>query len=69
MTSKREQESSVLNPFLNPIDVWQNYLIDWIEASRVFYENAIKANEQWLRTFWDPWLKAASIERKEIKVE
>jgi hypothetical protein len=58
MTSEREQEDSVPNPFLNPIRVWQNYLVYWIEANRNFYENAIKTNEQWLKAFWDPWLKA-----------
>jgi hypothetical protein len=54
MTSEREQEGSVPNPFLNPIRVWQNYLMYWIEANRNFYENAIKTNEQWLKAFWDP---------------
>jgi hypothetical protein len=45
-------------------------LIDWIEASRGFNENAIKANEHWLKAFWDPWLRAAGLERKETtKVE
>jgi len=40
-------------------------LINWIEVSRGFYENAIKANEHWLAAFWDPWLRAAGLERKE----
>jgi hypothetical protein len=70
MTSEREREGNVPNPFLNPIGVWQNYLIDWIEMSRNFYENAIKTNEQWLKAFWDLWLKAGNPERKETaKVE
>ena len=46
MTSEREQEGNVPNPFLNAIAVWQNYLIYWIEMNRNFYENAIKTNEQ-----------------------
>jgi hypothetical protein len=45
------------NTFLNPIQVWQNYLIYWIEVSRNFYENAVRTNEQWLKALWDPWLK------------
>ena len=70
MASEREQKGYVFNPFLNPIGFWQNYLINWIEASRGFYENAIKANEHWLKAFWDPWLRAAGLERKETtKVE
>ncbi|HXX95603.1 MAG TPA: hypothetical protein VEL11_00600 [Candidatus Bathyarchaeia archaeon] len=70
MTSEREQEGNVPNPFLNAIGVWQNYLIYWIEVSRNFYENAIKTNEQWLKAFWDLWLKAGNPERKETaKVE
>ena len=59
MASEREQKGYVSNPFLNPIGFWQNYLINWIEASRGFYENAIKANEHWLKAFWDPWLRAS----------
>jgi hypothetical protein len=43
MASEREQKGYVSNPFLNPIGFWQNYLINWIEASRGFYANAIKA--------------------------
>jgi hypothetical protein len=46
---EREQEGNVLNPFQNVIRIWQNYLIDWIEVSRKFYENAIRTNEQWLK--------------------
>ncbi len=65
MTSEREQEGNVPNPFLNPIGVWQNYLIDWMEVNRNFYENAIETNELWLKTFWDLWLKAGNPERKE----
>jgi hypothetical protein len=70
MTSEREQEGTVPNPFLNPIGVWQSYLMDWIEVSRNFYENAIKTNEQWLRAFWELWLKAGNPQPKETtKVE
>ena len=70
MASEKELKGYVSNPFLDPIDFWQNYLINWIEASRGFYENAIKAYEHWLAAFWDPWLKAAGLERKETaKVE
>ena len=65
MESEKEQKGYVSNPFLNPIAFWQNYLINWIEASRGFYENAIKASEHWLAAFWDPWLMAAGLERKE----
>jgi hypothetical protein len=64
VASEREQESRVLNPFLNLIDFWQNYLINWIQANREFYENAIKANEYWFKAFWDLWLRAAG-EQKE----
>jgi hypothetical protein len=70
MTSETEEKGNVPNPFLNPIGVWQNYLLYWMEVSRNFYENAIKTNEQWLKAFWDLWLKAGSPERKETaKVE
>lgn len=34
--------SNVPNPFLNPIGLWQNYLINCIEVNRNFYENTIK---------------------------
>jgi hypothetical protein len=45
-------------------------LINWIEASRGFYENAIKANEHWFKAVWDLWLRAVGIELKETaKVE
>jgi hypothetical protein len=70
MTSEREQEGNVPNPFLNAIAVWQNYLIYWIEMNRNFYEIAIKTNEQSFKVFWDLWLKAGTPERKETaKVE
>jgi hypothetical protein len=41
-----------------------------MEANRNFYENAIKSNEQWLKAFWDPWLKAGSVAQREtVKIE
>jgi hypothetical protein len=42
----------VYNPFINPIFLWQNYLTYWMEASRIFYENAVKANQLWFEAFW-----------------
>lgn len=70
MASEKEQKGYVSNPFINPIGFWQTYFINWIEASRGFYENAIKTNERWLKAFWDPWLRSAGLERKETaKVE
>jgi hypothetical protein len=58
------------NPFLNPIQAWQNYLVYWMGVNRNFYENAIRTNEQWFKAFWDPWLKAGNpSQRKTIKVE
>ena len=70
MASEKEQKSRVSNPFLNPIALWQNYFVNCIMASRGFYENAIRANEHWLKAFWDPWRCAAGLERKETaKVE
>ena len=65
MTS--EIGGNVPNPFLNPIRVWQNYLIYWIEVNRNFYENAIKTNEQWL---WDLWLKGGYPSHREtVRIE
>jgi hypothetical protein len=61
MALEKELKGYVSNPFLNPIGFWQNYLINWNEASRGFYENAIKAYEHWLAAFWDPWLRAAGL--------
>ena len=70
MTSQREQEGNVPNPFLNPMGLWQNYLTYWIEVSRNFYENAVRTNEQWFKAFWDLWLKAGNpTQRETIKVE
>jgi hypothetical protein len=63
MTSEREKKGNVSNPFLNLIGLWQNYLIYWIEVNRNFYENAIRTNEQWLKSLWDLWLKAGKPER------
>ncbi len=39
---EREQEGSVLNPFLNPLEFWQRY--NWIQVNKRFYENAIRSN-------------------------
>ena len=64
-----EREDNVPNPFLNPIRLWQNYLMYWNEANRNFYENAIKTNEQWFK-LWFPWLRGGNPQqRKTIKVE
>ena len=48
----------------NPIEFLQNYLINWIDASRGFYKNAIRASEYWFKAFWGPWLRTAGLERK-----
>jgi len=70
MTSQREQEGNVPDPFLNPMVLWQNYLTYWIEVSRNFYENAIRTNEQWLKAIWDLWLKPGNLSQREtIKIE
>jgi hypothetical protein len=66
MVSEREKESRVINPFLNPLEFWQNYLTNWIQASRGIYENTIKSNEYWFKVFWEPWFRAAGeTKRKE----
>ena len=68
MTS--EIGGNVPNSLLNPMGLWENYLIYWIGVSRNFYENAIRTNEQWFKALWDPWLKAGNpSQRKTIKVE
>jgi hypothetical protein len=59
MVSEREQESRVINPFLNPLEFWRRYLINFIQANRGFYGNAMKANEYWFKVFWEPWFRAA----------
>jgi hypothetical protein len=65
-----EREGNVLNPFLNPIQAWQNYLVYWMEVNRNFYENAVRINEQWFKAFWDPWLKAGNPSQREtVKIE
>jgi len=70
MTSDIEQKVRISNPFLNPMGFPQNYFLYWIEASRELYENTLKANEQWFKALWDPWLRSAGIEQKETaKVE
>jgi hypothetical protein len=70
MSSEREQKvPHVSNPFLDPVNL-QNYLINWIEMSRAYYENVIKVNEHWFKAFWGPWIRTMEIERKETaKVE
>ena len=70
MTS--EIGGNVTNPLpnLNPMGLWQNYLIYWTEVSRYFYENAIRTNEQWLKALWNTWLKVGNPSQREtIKVE
>jgi hypothetical protein len=52
-------------PNLNPMGLWQNYLIYWIGVSRNFYENAIRTNEQWLKALWDTWLKIGNLSQRE----
>jgi hypothetical protein len=64
MVSEREQESRVINPFLNPLEFWRRYLINFIQANKGFYENAIKANEYWLKAFWEPWLRTADADQR-----
>jgi hypothetical protein len=64
MTSETEHEDNVHNPFLNPIRAWENYLINWIEMSRNFYENAIRTNEQWLKGIWDALIKARNPQQR-----
>ena len=72
MTSETKPEGNVPNPFLNPIRFWENYLIYWIEVSRNFYENTIRANEQWQKaiSIWYPLLKAGiPSQRETVKIE
>ena len=70
MTSQREEEGSVSNPILNFVGLWQNYLMEWTEVNRNFYEDAIRTNEQWLKALWDPWLKAGNPSQREtVKIE
>jgi hypothetical protein len=69
-SSENEQKDRISNPFLNPMGFSQNYFLSWIEASRGFYENTLRANEQWFKTLWDLWLRSAGIVQKETaKVE
>jgi hypothetical protein len=65
MVSGGEEESRVINPFLNSLESWRRYLINFIQANRGFYDNAIKANEYWFKAFWEPWLRTAGAEQKE----
>jgi hypothetical protein len=64
MASEKEQ-MGVSNPFLNPLWFWQDYLINWIEGSRGFYENAIKANEHWFKAVWDLWFRTVGLQQRE----
>jgi hypothetical protein len=63
MDSEREQENRVINPFLNQLGFWRRYLINFIQANRAFYENAIRVNEYWFKALWEPWLRIASAEQ------
>jgi hypothetical protein len=45
-------KDDVSNPFVNPIYLWQNYSKYWIEANRMLYENAVKANQLWFEALW-----------------
>jgi hypothetical protein len=64
MASEGEHESRVINPFLNPLEFWRRYLINFILANRAFYENAIRVNEYWFKALWEPWLRRASAEQR-----
>jgi hypothetical protein len=64
MASEREQESRVINPFLNQLGFWRRYLINFIQANRAFYEYAIKANEYWFKAFWEPWFRTVRAEQR-----
>jgi hypothetical protein len=66
VVSDREQETPVINPFLNPLEFWRRYLINFIQANRGFYENAIKVNEYWLKAFWEPWLTTADADQRKV---
>jgi hypothetical protein len=68
MTS--EIGGNVSNPILNPMGLWQNYLIYWVGVSRNFYEDAIKTNEQWLKALLDPWFKPRNPSQREtVRIE
>lgn len=64
-SSDQEPKSNIPNPFLNPIGLWQHFLLTWIEVSKGPYENVIKAYESWLKALCDPWLKIPSSNKKE----
>jgi hypothetical protein len=59
MVSEKEQKDYE-TLFSNMLAFWQNYLINWIQASRGFYENSIKANEYWFKVFWGPYLRSTT---------
>ena len=67
MVSEREKESRVLNPFVNPLEFWQNYLVNCIQVNRGFYENAIKVNEYWFKVFWEPWFRVAGETKRKVE--
>ena len=67
MASDKEQGSRVLNPFVNPFEFWQNYLVNWIQVNRGFYENAIKVNEYWFKVFWEPWFRVAGETKRKVE--
>jgi hypothetical protein len=56
-----DRESRVINP----LEFWQNYLQNRIQANRGFYENAIKANEYWFKAFWELWLRPSRTAKNE----
>jgi hypothetical protein len=61
---EQQQETPVINPFLNPLEFWRRYFINFIQANRGFYENAIKVNEYWFKAFWEPWLTTADADQR-----
>jgi len=64
MVSDREQTTP--DPILNPMGFLQDYLINYIGAITGFCENAIKASEYCVKAFWEPWLRAAVLDRMPV---
>ena len=60
MVSDRDQTNP--DPFLNPMDFLQDYLISWVEAGTQFCDNAIRATEHWFKTLWEPWFRPSGVE-------